>query len=66
MVLTQNEDFARISRSYPDLDEHQDYDPEADFPQDLSGLLPPSADRWWEHLGKWQYVTFPYPLPPRL
>ena len=28
------------------------YDPEANFPQDISNLLPAPVDRWWETLGK--------------
>jgi hypothetical protein len=30
----------------------------ADFPPDISDLLPPSEGRWWEHLGKLQLLRF--------
>jgi hypothetical protein len=51
-VLERNEDLGRISRSHPDRHEHSFYDAEAKFPSDISDLLPPNADRWWEPLGK--------------
>ena len=52
IVLNRKEDLGRISRTHPDLHQHQDYNPDAEFPSDLSELLPPSAERWWECLGK--------------
>lgn len=52
MVLYSNGDLGSIHRTHPDLDAHEFYDPSAQFPEDISDLLPVAADRWWEHLGK--------------
>jgi len=52
IVLERNQDLGRIDRSHPDLWEHAFYDPGAEFPADLSDLLPQSDDRWWETLGE--------------
>jgi hypothetical protein len=52
MVIRRDEDLGSITRSYPDRVKHRDYDASVVFPFDISGLLPPSKDRWWEHLGR--------------
>lgn len=59
-MLDQDEDLGRISRSHPDQLRHQLYDANAEFPADISGLLPPIADRWWEQLGKPKLLRFPH------
>jgi len=51
MVLHCNGDLGTINRTYPDRHKHAYYKDSAVFPNDISDLLPPSADRWWEHLG---------------
>jgi hypothetical protein len=60
IALERDEDLRRITRSHPDQREHEFYDANAEFPPDISNLLPPSADRWWEHLGKPQLLRFPH------
>jgi hypothetical protein len=50
IVLHYDEDLGNIKRSHPGLKGHSLYDPKAEFPEDLSHVLP-SADRWWEELG---------------
>ena len=52
IVLNRDEDLGRISRSHSDREQHAFYNAKAEFPLDISDLLPPSADRWWERLGK--------------
>ena len=52
IVPFQKEDLGRINGSHPDRHEHTDYDPEVAFPSDLLEFLPPSAERWWEDVGK--------------
>jgi len=52
IVLERDEDLARINRLHPDHREHKYYGADAKFPADISDLLLPSADRWWEILGK--------------
>lgn len=55
MVLRSPADFseiARIARNDRELRKHKFYVPGFKFPADVSDLLPPSADRWWEPLGK--------------
>jgi len=42
-----------INQSHPDLENHEFYKAGAEFPDDISDLLPSgSADCWWECLGK--------------
>jgi len=54
IVLHRDEDLSMINRSHPDLENHKFYKARAEFPDDISDLLPSgSADRWWERLGKW-------------
>lgn len=50
--MARDEDLSRISRSHPDRRLHGYYNKDASFPDDISDLLPPPADRWWERLGK--------------
>ena len=50
-VLAKNEDLSSINRSHPCLVKHKYYDKNGNFPDDLSGMLPPMEDRWWEQLG---------------
>jgi hypothetical protein len=52
IVLTRDEDLGRINRSHPDQWEHQYFISNHEFPADISDLLPPSADWWWESLGE--------------
>jgi hypothetical protein len=52
IVLEYKEDLGNITRSHPKRQEHTFYDASAVFPEDISNLLPPSKDRWWEPLGK--------------
>jgi len=52
IVLQRGADLSEIRRDHPDLRKHKYYDPEANFPQDISNLLPAPVDRWWETLGK--------------
>jgi hypothetical protein len=58
IVLDQNEDLGSITRSHPDLKVHSFYDETAKFPADISHMLPPIADRWWEQLGMYQLLIF--------
>jgi hypothetical protein len=51
IVLDLDEDLGTISRTHPYLDQHTHFQQNAVFPADISGLLPPPADRWWEILG---------------
>jgi hypothetical protein len=60
MVMRRDEDLGNITRSYSDRVKHRDYDASASFPSDISHLLPPSQDRWWEHLGRLQLLRFSY------
>jgi hypothetical protein len=52
IVLNSGSNLSEIGRNYPKQRKHQYYDPNAQFPKDISHLLPPGEDRWWEHLGK--------------
>jgi hypothetical protein len=55
-------DLGSITSSHPRLKDHKYYFANAEFPTDLSNMLPPIADRWWEHLGMHQLLIFPcYP-----
>jgi hypothetical protein len=56
IVMFENEALHMISREHPLREQHEYYVPGADFPDDISDLLPPSADRWLEHLGRPQLV----------
>jgi hypothetical protein len=52
IVLERDEDLGRINQSHPDREEHDYFNPNTVFAADISDLLPPSADRWWESLGE--------------
>ena len=52
IVVELDEDLGNINRSHPERFRHSLYNASAEFPLDISDLLPPSADRWWEGLGK--------------
>jgi hypothetical protein len=52
IVLDSGADFSEIGRNHQNLRKHKYYNHRAKFPEDISGLLPPSSDRWWEHLGE--------------
>ncbi|KAH9026120.1 hypothetical protein EDB85DRAFT_1893538 [Lactarius pseudohatsudake] len=47
IVLASNGDLAEITRNHPHLHKHAYYQSGAEFPQDISDLLP-SEDHWWE------------------
>ncbi len=53
IVLDQKEDLGSIKkRSHPDLMKHEFYNLDIDLSDDLSDLLLPRADHWWDDLGK--------------
>ena len=60
IVLTRNGDLGSINRFHPDLNEHEFYDAEAMFPSDLSNLLPPVEEHWWESLGESYLLNCPH------
>lgn len=49
-MLEADGDLAEIGRNHPNLREHIYYKPAVRFDDDISSLLPPSGDRWWEVL----------------
>jgi hypothetical protein len=51
IVLDSGADLSEIGRNHHLIRKHKYYDPRAKFPEDISGLLPPNGDRWWEPLG---------------
>jgi hypothetical protein len=51
VVLDLGVDFSEIGRNYHKCRKHRFYDPRATFPEDITGLLPPKEERWWERLG---------------
>ncbi len=57
-VLNTKGDLSEIGRGHPKINKHKFYQPGAEFPADISHLLPPSERCWWEHLGK-SLFTFP-------
>jgi hypothetical protein len=48
--MAKGEPLSNISETHPRRVLHDFYFPNAEFPE--LNLLPPSADRWWERLGK--------------
>ncbi|KAI9449765.1 hypothetical protein BJY52DRAFT_1227576 [Lactarius psammicola] len=50
LVLDAEADFTEIGRNHPCLHRHAYFKRDAEFPADISDLLPPHADRWWEPL----------------
>jgi hypothetical protein len=59
IVISGKQDLSRISRDHPGRLHHKFYDASTDFSADISDLLPPSGDRWWEALGKPRLLRFP-------
>ena len=45
-----------ISESHPLREKHNFYFPDVEFPE--LNYLPPSEERWWEHLGKQLLLKF--------
>jgi hypothetical protein len=41
-----------ITRSHLDLKDYKYFNPDVDFSQDISHLLPPREKCWWEDLGE--------------
>ena len=52
IVLKNSANLSQIRRSHPNLHLHKHYNPEAMSPKDISNLLLPTGNRWWESLGK--------------
>jgi hypothetical protein len=52
IILDVNGDLSEIGRKYPNLKQHKYYKRKSEFPDNISDLLPPHEDRWWEDLGK--------------
>jgi hypothetical protein len=51
IVLKSKDDFSEIGRNHPNLKKHKFYQPHVAFAKNITHLLPPSGDRWWELLG---------------
>jgi hypothetical protein len=51
VLAKEDQDLGSINRSHPRLVKHKFYDKDYQFPDDLSSMLPPMEDRWWEQLG---------------
>ena len=58
IVMTGQEDLSHIARDHPGRLRHRFYDASVDFSADISDLLPPGEDRWWEALGKPRLLRF--------
>ena len=58
IVLDQKEDLGNITKSHPNRALHMFYDEKAEFDLDISYMLPPITDRWWEQLGMYQLLIF--------
>src|SRR6201996_46926 len=52
IVLESGADLSEIGRNHPNRRSHKYYDPSANFPNDISNLLPSSEHRWWDVLGR--------------
>jgi hypothetical protein len=53
IVLDLKGDFSDISRNHLHLEEqHKYFKPSTKFPDNISDLLPPYEDCWWDELGK--------------
>ncbi|KAI9441036.1 hypothetical protein BJY52DRAFT_1229496 [Lactarius psammicola] len=50
LVLDTEADFTEIGRNHPCLHRHTYFKCDAEFPADISDLLPLHADHWWEPL----------------
>jgi hypothetical protein len=55
IVIVEKEDIGTIGRHHKLMKEHKHYRSDVVFPSDLSDLLPPKEDRWWELLGKLKF-----------
>jgi hypothetical protein len=52
IMLKEGTDFSKISRDHPKLHKHEFYQPHHKFPINISNLLPPNTEHWWESLSK--------------
>ena len=52
IVLESGADLSEIGRNHPIRRSHKYYDPSANFPKDISNLLPSSEHCWWDVLGR--------------
>jgi hypothetical protein len=52
IILGTSGDFSKIWRTYQGVAKHTYYNPQAKFPEDITHLLPPTGEHWWEDLGK--------------
>jgi hypothetical protein len=52
IVLQESGDLAHIGQNYKGVKRMVYYQPNAEFPSEISHLLPPSEECWWEHLGE--------------
>lgn len=52
IVLDADEDLGNIGRTHPRLHEHPYFKPQALFPKNISDLVPPIGNRWWDDLGE--------------
>ena len=59
IVLLRDGNLGTINQSHLDRHMHKFYNENAKFPADISHLLPPSEDRWWEVLGKQSFPRLP-------
>ncbi|KAN0128688.1 hypothetical protein V8E53_013507 [Lactarius tabidus] len=50
IVSARHANLAKICRNFPDVGKHENYNPRTKFPEDISDLLPPLEDHWWEAL----------------
>jgi hypothetical protein len=51
VVLDDKGDLGDITKTHPERDAFKYFNPFAEFPTDISGLLPREG-RWWEDLGE--------------
>jgi len=59
IVLSRDGDLGTINQSHLDWHMHKFYNSNTKFPADISHLLLPSEDRWWEVLGKLSFPRLP-------
>ena len=52
IVLESGADLFKSGRNHPNHRSHKYYDPSANFPNDISNLLPSSEHCWWDVLGR--------------
>ena len=58
MVLEAGANLSQIRRLYPRLCKHKYYIQGTKFPDDITDLLPPTGECWWETLGKSLGISF--------